>query len=74
MKKLQINLFDRRTVKKEIDKAGIKPVKKMLRITITAIFFERSITKVVEESLELQKSLLQARYTAYSANLSEISS
>ena len=49
MEKLQINLFDRRTVKKEIDKAGIKPVKKMLRITITAIFFERSITEIVEE-------------------------
>ncbi len=28
----------------------------MLRITITAIFFERSITEVVEESLELQRS------------------
>ncbi len=47
-----INLFDRRTVKKEMAKVGIKPVKKaalMLRITITSIFFEKDITEVVEE-------------------------
>ncbi len=44
MDNLQTNLFDRRAVKKELAKAGIKPVKMMLRITITAIFFERSIT------------------------------
>ncbi len=47
-----INLFDRKTVKKEMTKAGIKPVKRaalMIRITLTAIFFERSVTEVVEE-------------------------
>ncbi len=52
MKNLQINLFGRRTVKKEIDKAGIKPVKRavlMIKVTITSIFFERDITEVVEE-------------------------
>ncbi len=53
----------------------------MLRITITAIFFEKDITEVVEElkrneelRLELQKSLLRGRFTASSANLTEISS
>ncbi len=65
-------------------KAGIKPVKRvalMLRITITAIFFERSVTEVVEElkrneelRLELQRFLLQMRYTASSANSARISS
>ncbi len=52
MDNLQTNLFDRRTVKKELAKAGIKSVKRealMLRITITAIFFEKDITEVVEE-------------------------
>ncbi len=47
MEEFQTNLFDRRTVKKEMTKAGIKPVKRaalMIRITLTAIFFERSIT------------------------------
>ncbi len=49
MDNLQTNLFDSRTVKKELAKVGIKPVKMMLRITITAIFFEKDITEVVEE-------------------------
>ncbi len=48
MEEFQTNLFDSRTVKKELAKAWIKPVKRaalMLRITITAIFFEKDITK-----------------------------
>ncbi len=47
MDNLQTNLFSRKVVKKELAKVGIKPVKRaalMLRVTITAIFFERSIT------------------------------
>ncbi len=61
MEEFQTNLFDSRTVKKELAKAGIKSVKRaalMLRITITAIFFEKNIT---------------TRYTASSADSAKIS-
>ena len=79
MENLQV--FDRRSVKKELAKAGIKPVKKaalMLRITLTAIFFERNITEVIDElkrseelRIGLQRFHLQTKYTASSANLAK---